>query len=162
MAASTNPTLSEEPTPAVAVKTPHVPSYLPESDGEDDKPPPEDVHMDVEAKGKSEINEYFQTQQYKNAVASYMTAIRMLQKDGLVGAGLLSDMAAAQLALDKVVATAMCGQRCTEAGPGWWKGHWCRGQALMKVPRNTPPPTAMPDVGCQGATGRRGAPSGAA
>ena len=59
VAASTNPTLSEEPTPAV--KTSHAPSYLPESDGKDDKPPPENVHMDAEAKGKSEINEYFRT-----------------------------------------------------------------------------------------------------
>ena len=84
-----------------------------------------------------------------------MTAIRMLQKGGLVGAGLLPDMAAAQLALEILVAAAMCGQRCTEAGPGWWKGHWCRGQALMKVPRNTPPPTAMPDVKALRAGGGR-------
>ena len=43
------------------MKTSHAPSYLPESDGKDDKPPPENVHMDAEAKGKSEINEYFRT-----------------------------------------------------------------------------------------------------
>ena len=132
-----------KPTPAGTVKTPHIPSYLSESDDEDEKPPPEDVDMDAVAKVKSEGNEYFRTQQYKDAVASYMTAIRMLQKGDLVDAKLFSNMAAAQLALDKFVAAAMYGQRCTEADPDWWKGHWYRGQALMKMLRNKPPSTAM-------------------
>ncbi len=131
------------PTPAGTVKTPHIPSYLSESDDEDDKPPPEDVDMEAVQKIKAEGNEFFRTQQYKEAVASYMTAIRMLQKGDLVDAKLLSNMAAAQLALDKFVAAAMYGQRCTEADPDWWKGYWYRGQALMKMLRNKPPSTAM-------------------
>ena len=51
----------------------------------------------------------------------------------MADAKLLSNMAASQLALDKFVAAAMYGQKCVEADPDWWKGHWYRGQALMKM-----------------------------
>ena len=130
-------------TPAGTVKTPHVPSYLSDSDDEKDKPPPEDVDMEAVGKAKTAGNDAFRTQQYKEAVTSYLEAIRMLQKGDLVDAKLFSNMAAAQLALDKHVAAAMYGQRCMEADPDWWKGYWYRGQALMKMMRNKPPSTAM-------------------
>lgn len=51
-------------------------------------------------------------------------AIRMLDRGELVDAKLFSNMAAAQLALDKFVAAAMYAQKCTEADPAWWKGYW--------------------------------------
>jgi hypothetical protein len=48
----------------------------------------------------------------------------MLDRGELVDAKLFSNMAAAQLALDKFVAAAMYAQKCTEADPAWWKGYW--------------------------------------
>jgi hypothetical protein len=51
-------------------------------------------------------------------------AIRMLDRGELGDAKLYSNMAAAQLALDKFVAAAMYAQKCTEADPAWWKGYW--------------------------------------
>ena len=86
-------------TPAGTVKTPHVPSYLSDSDDEKDKSPPEDVDMEAVGKAKTAGNDAFRTQQYKEAVTSYLEAIRMLQKGDLVDAKLFSNMAAAQLAV---------------------------------------------------------------
>ena len=79
----------------------------------------------------------------KEACAAYLKAVRMLDEGELADAKLFSNMAAAQLALDKYVAAAMYAQKCMEADPDWWKGHWYRGQALMKMLRNKPPSTAM-------------------
>jgi tetratricopeptide (TPR) repeat protein len=101
--------------------------------------------MDIETVGvlKAEGNESFRKGEYKEACESYLQAIRMLDRGEMADAKLLSNMAAAQLALDKYVAAAMYGQRSVEADADWWKGHWYRGQALMKMLRNKPPSTAM-------------------
>lgn len=79
----------------------------------------------------------------KEAVAAYGKAIKLLASVDQTDAKILSNRAAANLAMDKFVAAAFDGQRCMEADPDWWKGHWYRGQALMKMLRNKPPSTAM-------------------
>ena len=56
---------------------------------------------------------------------------------------IISNRAAAMLAMDKFVAAAFDGQRCIEVDRDWWKGHWYRGQALMKMLKGKPPSTSM-------------------
>lgn len=58
-------------------------------------------------------------------------------------AKLLSNVAAAQLANEKLVAAAMYAAESTDVDPTWWKGHWYRGQALLRMVKGKPPSLAM-------------------
>jgi len=88
-------------------------------------------------------NEHFKNKEFKEAVAAYTKALKALDGDGKSDAKILSNRAAARLALDQFVGAAYDGQLCIEVDQDWWKGYWYRGQALMKMLRNKPASTAM-------------------
>ena len=67
----------------------------------------------------------------------------MLELGHRPDAKMLSNIAAAQLALEKYVAASSYAGKSVAADPDWWKGHWYKAQSLMKMVRNKPPSTAM-------------------
>uniref|UniRef100_A0A6U3SNV3 Uncharacterized protein n=1 Tax=Octactis speculum TaxID=3111310 RepID=A0A6U3SNV3_9STRA len=102
------------------------------------------AHMDEIKSLKAEGNDLFRSQKYREAGLSYGKAMKIYTRaDQPIDAKLLSNHAAAMLAIDKFVAAAFDGQRSMENDPTWWKGYWYRGQALMKMLQNKPPSTAM-------------------
>jgi hypothetical protein len=48
-----------------------------------------------------------------------------------------------QLANEKYVAVTMFAGKAIKADPDWWKGHWYKAQALMRMIKGKPPSTAM-------------------
>ena len=112
-----------------------------EEEPEDEEMTPE-IQAQVE-EHKAAGNTAFKAQQYKEATQSYGKAMKLLDKCGQPDVKIISNRAAAMLAMDKFVAAAFDGQRCIEVDPDWWKGYWYRGQALMKMLKGKPPSTSM-------------------
>jgi len=82
----------------------------------------------------------FKEKRYAEAIEEWIAADKKATNRD---AKLLSNLAAAYLALDKFVGAAMYAAEATDVDPTWWKGHYYRGQALLRMTKNKPPSLAM-------------------
>uniref|UniRef100_A0A7S3JVZ4 Uncharacterized protein n=1 Tax=Aureoumbra lagunensis TaxID=44058 RepID=A0A7S3JVZ4_9STRA len=89
--------------------------------------------------------EHFKARRYHEAIIEWIAIDRELKESGNRDAKLLSNIAAAQLSINKLVAASMYGAEATDVDPDWWKGYFYRGQALLALVRNKPPSKAMGD-----------------
>ena len=113
------------------------------SDSDSDAGLPEEIDEAFVAERKAAAAAAFKAKDYKSASAEWSKAAKHLKRGQRPDAKLLSNLAAAQLALDKFVAAGHNAAESVDADPTWWKGHWYRGQALYKMARNKPPSMAM-------------------
>ena len=113
------------------------------SDSDSDAGPPTEVDEALVAELRAEGAGRFKAKAFGDACKAWGKAARHLKSAKRPDAKLLSNLAAAQLAMDKYVAAAHNAADSVEADPEWWKGHWYRGQALLKMARNKPPSLAM-------------------
>lgn len=109
-----------------------------DSDGE-----PTEVDEALVAELKGVATAHFKAKEYGEACKAWGKAAKHLKSARKPDAKLLSNLAAAQLAMDKYVAAAHNAAESVDADCTWWKGHWYRGQALHKMARNKPPSLAM-------------------
>jgi tetratricopeptide (TPR) repeat protein len=92
---------------------------------------------------KAEGNEFFKSKQFKEAVAAYSKAIKLMDSLEQPNAKLYTNRAAAHLGMKKYVGSAHDGQMSIDIDPTWWKGYWYRGQALTNMCRGKAASTAM-------------------
>ena len=130
---------------AVATAAAAGAAAAPEKDPLDTDSDEEAQPIDEEAVAalRAEGTEHFKKQAYADAAAAWMKAARMLELGHRPDAKMLSNIAAAQHALEKYVAASSYAGKSVAADPDWWKGHWYKAQSLMKMVRNKPPSTAM-------------------
>ena len=111
----------------------------------DDPDLPEFVQLD-EAAAKAwreEGTAAFKAGDPAGACVPWIKAARAYENAHQPDAKLCSNIAAAQLSAGKFVAAAMYGAKSIEADGDWWKGHWYRGQALIKMAEGKQKSTAM-------------------
>lgn len=99
---------------------------------------------DIVATKKVLGTEHYKAGRYAEAAREWIACERHLKATNQKrDAKLLSNIAAAQLANEKLVAAAMYAAESTDVDATWWKGHWYRGQALLRMVKGKPPSLAM-------------------